>query len=495
MADKLLKKKARKVAPKKAQAEAPKKYVLVGTYKEKQLAWIKCHGVYNYPVKDGDEFDAKAFAAIKELWLYAGVKGKQHAFEAEFVGKMTKAEFIAANPTYAKLGPSRSKEYYVFKTKFLEYGPRLENPVVIVRTADFGGRSQRVKKAIEQFKADGEFAPLEHYLPAELAQVPRTQLRVCEAAVQLEFLPMIVPPCANKKELPMCNNELSSLSFSNNFGALYLGDSLLWLKGLPSASVDLVFADPPYSIGKAKWDLFSSHEDYLKWCEAWVAECSRVLTDQGTCYICGFSEILADVKYRTQRFFNGCRWIVWHYKNKANLGLDWGRSHESLLHFRKARSTFINVDDIRIPYSAHTLKYPVHPQADSSAYGNGKSAMIAAQWRPNEKGAKPKDVFDIPTTCNGMGEKTPHPTQKPEELVRKIVLASSHEGDLVLDPFSGSGTTAVVAQQLHRRWLACDKEPEYNQWAVQRIIHVPDRPVQYWIDLDRDVSKRRESIR
>ena len=188
MADKLMKKKARKVAPKKASSKAPKDAVLVGTYKEKQLAWIKRHGVYNYPVKDGDEFDPKAFAAIKELWLYAGVKGKRNAFEAEFVGKMTKAEFLAANPTYAKLGPSRSKEYYVFKTKFLEYGPRLENPVVIVRTADFGGRSQRVKKAIEQFKADGEFAPLEHYLPAELAQVPRSQLRVCEAAVQLEFL-------------------------------------------------------------------------------------------------------------------------------------------------------------------------------------------------------------------------------------------------------------------------------------------------------------------
>ncbi len=495
MAQKLLKKSAKKIAPKKTQEKAETGAVLVGTYKEKQLAWIKKNHVYNYPVKDGDEFDAKAFAAIRELWLYADVKGTRHAFEAEFVGKMTKDEFLAANPTYAKLGQPKGKEYYVFKTKPLDYGPRLENPVVVVRTADFGGRSQKVKKAVEQFKADGEFAPLEHYLPADLAQVPRSNLRVCEAAVQLEFLTTIIPPCADGKELPMCTNELSSLSFSNDFGALYLGDSLVWLKGLPSASVDLVFADPPYSIGKAKWDLFNSHEDYLTWCEAWVAECSRVLTDQGTCYICGFSEILADVKYRTQRFFNGCRWIVWHYKNKANLGLDWGRSHESLLHFRKARSTFINVDDIRIPYSAHTLKYPVHPQADSSAYGKGKAAMIAAQWRPNEKGAKPKDVFDIPTTCNGMGEKTPHPTQKPEELVRKLVLASSHEGDLVLDPFSGSGTTAVVAQQLHRRWLACDKEPEYNQWAVQRITHVPDRPVQYWIDLDRDVSKRRESIR
>lgn len=194
MADKLMKKKARKVAPKKAPAEAQKRVVLVGTYKEKQLAWIKKHGVYNYPVKDGDEFDPKAFAAIKELWLYAGVKGKQHAFEVEFVGKMTKAEFIAANPTYAKLGPSRSREYYVFKTKFLEYGPRLENPVVIVRTADFGGRSAKVKKAIEQFKADGEYAPLEHYLPSELAQVPRSQLRVCEAAVQLYFFPALLKP-------------------------------------------------------------------------------------------------------------------------------------------------------------------------------------------------------------------------------------------------------------------------------------------------------------
>ena len=144
MAEKLLKKKARKVAPKKAPIEESKDTVLVGTYKEKQLAWIKRHGIYNYPVKEGDEFDAKAFAAVKELWLYTDEKGTRHAFEAEFVGKMTKAEFLAANPTYTKLGPSKSKAYYVFKTKPLEYGPRLENPIVVVRKADFGGRSQKV---------------------------------------------------------------------------------------------------------------------------------------------------------------------------------------------------------------------------------------------------------------------------------------------------------------------------------------------------------------
>ena len=193
MAEKLLKKKARKVAPKKATAKEAKGTVLVGMYKEKQLAWIKRHGVYNYPVKEGDEFDAKAFAAVKELWLYADVKGTRHAFEAEFVGRMTKSEFLEANPTYAKIGPSRSKAYYVFKTKPLEYGPRLESPIVVVRTADFGGRSQKVKKAIEQFKADGEFAPLEHYLPTDLARVQASQLRVCEAAVQMTFTSLLIP--------------------------------------------------------------------------------------------------------------------------------------------------------------------------------------------------------------------------------------------------------------------------------------------------------------
>ena len=197
MAQRLLKRKPRKVAPKKAQVDetgragAPRtpSAVLVGTYKAKQLAWIKRHGIYNYPVKDGDEFDEKSFASIKELWLYADVKGTRHVFEAEFVGKMTRAEFYAANPTYAKLGPSKNKAYYIFKTTFLDYGPRLDDPFVIARTADFGGRSAKVKKAIEQFKSDGEFAPLEHYLPSDLSKVPSNRLRVCEAAVQLMFWP------------------------------------------------------------------------------------------------------------------------------------------------------------------------------------------------------------------------------------------------------------------------------------------------------------------
>lgn len=161
----------------------------------------------------------------------------------------------------------------------------------------------------------------------------------------------------------------------------------------------------------------------------------------GSLYICGFTEILADLKHPAMKYFKKCKWLIWYYKNKANLSNDWGRSHESLLHLRKTNKFKLNVDPIRIPYNAHTLKYPSHPQAESSQYSG--SSKKYSSWTPNPLGAKPKDVIEIPTTCNGMGEKTKHPTQKPEELLRKIVLSSSNEGDIVLDPFSGSGTTAT----------------------------------------------------
>jgi site-specific DNA-methyltransferase (adenine-specific) len=274
-------------------------------------------------------------------------------------------------------------------------------------------------------------------------------------------------------------------------GQLYQGDSIAWLKSLEKESVDLIFADPPYNLNKAEWDSFENQETYIQWSLQWIEQASRVLTSTGSLYICGFSEILADLKHPASKYFKGCRWLIWHYKNKANLGNDWGRSHESIIHFRKS-SVKLNLDDIRIPYGAHTLKYPSHPQADSSAYGNGKKRD---RWLPHPKGAKPKDVIDIPTTCNGMEETTPHPTQKPEELVRKFVLASSQPGDLVIDPFSGSGTTVVVAEQLGRRWMGCDLDEEYNQWAIARLETVRRMTVEQWIAFDRSNAERRGSIR
>jgi len=281
-------------------------------------------------------------------------------------------------------------------------------------------------------------------------------------------------------------------SYEHHNGTLFQGDSPSWLGTLQPESVDLIFADPPYNVNKAEWDNFESQQHYIAWSVGWIQEAARVLKPEGSLYVCGYSEVLADLKHPASRFFKSCRWIVWHYKNKANLGNDWGRSHESIIHFRKTGSVRLNVDDIRIPYGAHTLKYPAHPQAATSQFGDGGARD---HWTPHPLGAKPKDVLDIPTTCNGMGEKTPHPTQKPEELVRKFVLASSNEGDTVLDPFSGSGTTLVAAEQLGRRWLGCDPNSTYNAWAAERIKNVRRMSVPEWIEHDRKVAARREGIR
>lgn len=284
-----------------------------------------------------------------------------------------------------------------------------------------------------------------------------------------------------------------TLFYSHPHGEIWVSDAPAWLRSLPAESVDLIFADPPYNIHKAEWDSFESQEKYVAWSLTWIEQAARALKPTGTLFICGYSEILADIKLPASRFFVGCKWLVWHYKNKANLGSDWGRSHESILHFRKSRQFTFNVDSVRIPYGNHTLKYPEHPQAETSQYGKGRNRRVT-DWLPHPGGAKPRDVIEIPTTCNGIHEKTPHPTQKPEELLRKIILASSNMDDLVVDPFLGSGTTAVVSEQLKRKWKGCDISLEYCEWAAHRIELVEDWPIEKWIQYDFENAQRRKSL-
>jgi site-specific DNA-methyltransferase (adenine-specific) len=248
-------------------------------------------------------------------------------------------------------------------------------------------------------------------------------------------------------------------------GELWHGDVMTLLGRLPDRSVDLVVTDPPYAIAKDTWDEFESLEVYVAWCDRWLAEIARVLAPHGSAYVCGFSEILADVKVRSARRFASCRWLIWAYRNKANLGRDWGRSHESILHLRGADAK-LDVDAVRVPYNGHTTKYPARVQAVSSQYGGG---VRRDRWEPHPLGAKPRDVIEIPVICNGMTEKTPHATQKPEALIERLILASSAPGQLVVDPFVGSGTTAVVAARLGRRWLAGDADARYVGLTRERL--------------------------
>lgn len=255
--------------------------------------------------------------------------------------------------------------------------------------------------------------------------------------------------------------------FETELGKLFQTDAISFMKELEPNSIDLIFADPPYNIKKAEWDTFSNQKEYINWSLEWIREAHRILKSSGSLYICGFSEILADVKWAASPMFKGCKWLVWFYRNKANLGKDWGRSHESILHFRKSKKFTFNIDEVRIPYNAHTLKYPKRTQAITSQYSNGKKRKKV--WTPNPLGAKPKDVFEIPTISNGSWERFKHPTQKPVELLTKVVLSSSNEGDIVLDPFGGSGTAYAVAEAFHRKWLGTELNEEYCNLIKDRL--------------------------
>jgi site-specific DNA-methyltransferase (adenine-specific) len=281
--------------------------------------------------------------------------------------------------------------------------------------------------------------------------------------------------------------------FSTRYGKLYNYDAIKFLKQQDSNSIDLIFADPPYNIKKAEWDTFSSQKEYVDWSMEWITEAHRVLKKTGSLYVCGFSEILADIKWSASHLFKGCKWLIWFYRNKANLGNDWGRSHESILHFRKSKDFIFNIDDIRIPYNEHTLKYPKRTQAESSQYSNGRKYEYI--WEPNPLGAKPKDVLEIPTISNGAWEKYPHETQKPIELLRKVILSSSNQDSVIFDPFGGSGSTYAVAEAYKRRWIGTELELEYcniikdrlsDEIHIARILSGKD---------ESDSQKRRRSLR
>lgn len=285
-------------------------------------------------------------------------------------------------------------------------------------------------------------------------------------------MPKRPPRVARELPLPRdLQGTVAKRAHKTELGELWKSDALDLLGKLEDGSVDLVVTDPPYAIGKAEWDEFETLEHYVEWCDRWLAEVARVLAPHGSAYVCGFSEILADVKARSAKRFASCRWLVWYYKNKANLGSDWGRSHESILHLRQEDHA-IDVDAVRVPYNGHTTRYPTRVQAVSSQYGRG---VRRDKWEPHPLGAKPRDVIEVPVICNGMTEKTPHATQKPEALIEKLIVASSTPGQLVVDPFVGSGTTAVVAERLGRRWLAGDAEPRYVGLARERLTSTSSR--------------------
>jgi len=234
---------------------------------------------------------------------------------------------------------------------------------------------------------------------------------------------------------------------------VYLGDCIKIMKELPPNSVDLVFADPPFNIG-IKYDKYNdnlSYEEYYKWSENWIAETYRILKKAGSIYIAIGDEFASEINIilkRTGFYFRN--WIIWYYTFGQNQRKKFNRAHTHILYFTKDRDKFkFNSEAIRIP-SARQLIY------------NDK--------RANPQGKVPDDVWEFSRVCGTFKERIgEHPCQMPESLLERIIKTSSDVGDIVLDPFGGTGTTAAVAKRLKRNYITIEISENYYDVIVKRL--------------------------
>ena len=227
------------------------------------------------------------------------------------------------------------------------------------------------------------------------------------------------------------------------------GDSLALLKNVKSSTIDVVIADPPYNLGK---DYGNNHdlkgfEEYLEFSRLWLKESYRILKPTGTIYVfmgVRFISYLYDILDRELQFnFNS--WITWHYTQGLGKTKGFSPRHDDILMFTKTEKYIFNLDDIRVPQKYY------------------RSVN-------NMRGANPGDVWQFSHVHYCNENRQNHPTQKPEGLIERMVLASSNENDMVLDPFSGSGTTLRVCQQLKRNCIGLELNPEYVESTKQRLI-------------------------
>lgn len=229
---------------------------------------------------------------------------------------------------------------------------------------------------------------------------------------------------------------------------LRCGDALNLFKEIESSSVDVIIADPPYNLGK---DYGNNHDlrefdEYLDFTKLWLSEAKRVLKPEGTIYVfmgVRFISYLYDILDRElEMFFNS--WIVWHYTQGLGKTKGFSPRHDDILMFTKSNKYIFNLDNVRVPQKYYRA-------------------------RNNMRGANPGDVWEFSHVHYCNPNRQNHPTQKPEGLVERMVLASSSKNGVVLDPFSGSGTTLRVCQQTKRNAIGFELNHDYVELTNARL--------------------------
>jgi len=225
-------------------------------------------------------------------------------------------------------------------------------------------------------------------------------------------------------------------------------DALRYLQEMEADSVDVVIADPPYNLGKDYGNNTDqkTFDEYIDFSREWIREAHRVLKSTGTIYVfmgVRFISYLYSILEKEYNFvFNS--WITWHYTQGLGKTKGFSPRHDDILMFTKTKNYKFFLDDVRVPQKYY-------------------------RSINNMRGANPGDVWAFSHVHYCNSNRQAHPTQKPEALIERMILASSEENDFVLDPFSGSGTTLRICQQLNRNCIGIELNPEYIILTKERL--------------------------
>ena len=253
---------------------------------------------------------------------------------------------------------------------------------------------------------------------------------------------------------------------------LFLGDSLKILGKIDSSSIDMIFADPPYflsndgitcmsgkmvSVNKGNWDKSNGIEGNYNFNLHWLGECRRILKKDGTIWVSGTSHIIYSIGYAMQvlgyKILND---IIW-YKRNAPPNL-------SCRYF--THSTEIILWAVKSKKSKHFFDYKLMKELNNNK-------QMRNMWDIED--SAPENVWEI--SAPGKSEKKfgKHPTQKPEKLLERIILASTKENDVILDPFNGSGTTGISAIKLDRNYIGIDNHKDYLDLTIKRFKEIKSK--------------------
>lgn len=259
---------------------------------------------------------------------------------------------------------------------------------------------------------------------------------------------------------------------------IYKGDAFDILKKIPKNSIDMVFADPPYflsngtftcksgkrvSVKKGDWDLGNSIEENFKFHLEWIKLVKEVLKDNGTIWISGTYHSIYQCGFALQLLdFHILNEIVW-YKPNASPNLScrfFTASHESLIWAKK---------DKKVKHTFHYKEMKEWKDNYSKKFLCNHCGKKSSYEILHQQGKQMRSVWNIPATPKSEKSFGFHPTQKPKELLKRVILSSTNKGDTVLDPFMGSGTTGLVAVETDRKFIGIEKEMEYIYLAIKRI--------------------------